>query len=176
MMPREIQSPRAARLAPDELAAAHRLADDLPELIADLASAGLPLTLVHGDFHPGNWRSDGVRQTIVDWADSYLGHPAHDILRLRNWVPAEQRPVAEQIWVETWRSELPGSRPELALAPMAVLVHLVNALVYQRFLDNIEPSERVYHEDDPTTELRAALETWNGCTGGTPSSSAGTPG
>jgi hypothetical protein len=166
----------SGRLAPDELEAAHRLADDLPELIADLASAGLPLTLVHGDFHPGNWRSDGVRQTIVDWADSYLGHPAHDILRLRNWVPAEQRPVAEQVWVETWRSELPGSRPELALAPMAVLVHLVNALVYQRFLDNIEPSERVYHEDDPTTELRAALETWNGCTGGTPSSSAGTPG
>jgi hypothetical protein len=30
--------------------------------------------------------------------------------------------------------------------------------MYQRFLDNIEPDERIYHADDPATELRAAVE------------------
>jgi hypothetical protein len=38
-----------------------------------------------------------------------------------------------------------------------VLAHVINAIVYQRFLDNIEPAERVYHEDDPRTELEAAI-------------------
>jgi Ser/Thr protein kinase RdoA (MazF antagonist) len=166
----------AARLDPDGLAAAHRLADDLPRLVAELDTARLPLTLVHGDFHSGNWRSDGTAQTIVDWADTYHGHPAHDALRLISWIPDEQRPVAEQTWAAAWREAWPDSEPERALAPMAVLLHVVNALVYQRFLDNIEPAERVYHEDDPTAEVRRALETWNGCPGGSPSSSAGTPG
>ena len=40
---------------------------------------------------------------------------------------------------------------------MTVLAHVINAIVYQRFLDNIEPAERVYHEDDPGNELEAAL-------------------
>jgi Ser/Thr protein kinase RdoA (MazF antagonist) len=43
-----------------ELDAAERRA--LSRLVAglpDRAAAGLPETLVHGDFHPGNWRSDG---------------------------------------------------------------------------------------------------------------------
>ncbi len=31
-------------------------------------------------------------------------------------------------------------------------------MTYQRFLDNIETSERVYHEDDPTSEVRAAIK------------------
>jgi hypothetical protein len=39
---------------------------------------------------------------------------------------------------------------------MTVLARLVGAVTYQRFLDNIEPSERIYHEDDPTSEVRAA--------------------
>jgi Ser/Thr protein kinase RdoA (MazF antagonist) len=36
-----------------------RLVEDLPRRAAAIAAAGLPETLVHGDFHPGNWRSDG---------------------------------------------------------------------------------------------------------------------
>jgi hypothetical protein len=40
---------------------------------------------------------------------------------------------------------------------MTMLAHVINAIVYQRFLDNIEPAERVYHEDDPGTELEAAI-------------------
>ncbi|MFE7720382.1 hypothetical protein ACFU44_15220 [Nocardia rhizosphaerihabitans] len=28
---------------------------------------------------------------------------------------------------------------------------------YQEFLDGIEPSERIYHEDDPAGEIRWAI-------------------
>jgi hypothetical protein len=32
------------------------------------------------------------------------------------------------------------------------------AVVYRRFLDRIEPTERVYHEDDPADWLRRTSE------------------
>lgn len=134
-----------------------RLVEAVPRLVEELESSGLPYTLVHGDFHPGNWRSDGARQTIVDWADAYVGHPAHDLFRLSDWVPDDQSEIAEQTWIEAWREHRPDTDPARALEPMTVLAHVINAIVYQRFLDNIEPAERVYHEDDPGNELEAAL-------------------
>jgi Ser/Thr protein kinase RdoA (MazF antagonist) len=143
----------AQELTAQELAATRELGDRW----ALLDECGLPDTLVHGDFHPGNWRSDGTGQMIVDWADCYVGHPAADIQRLIDWLPEEQGSVAAQTWVDVWRAHRPTSEPERALEPMAVLARVIGAIVYQRFLDNIEPAERVYHEDDPVTEIRTAL-------------------
>jgi hypothetical protein len=147
----------AGRLSTAELAQAEVLRELLPGILSELESAGLPNTLVHGDFHPGNWRSDGTNRVVVDWADSYRGHPATDLQRLRNWLPEEKRALAVDTWTAAWQQALPGSNPVRALKPMTVLIHLLGAITYQRFLDNIEPAERVYHEDDPTIELRAAI-------------------
>jgi phosphotransferase family enzyme len=146
-----------SRLDLAERDAAVELVDDVPRLVAELDAAGLPLTLVHGDFHPGNWRSDGTHRQILDWGDCYLGHPAADVQRLMGWLPADQAAVAAGTWVDAWRAQRPGSDPERALAPMSVLARVVGAIIYQRFLDHIEPDERIYHEDDPVTEIRAAL-------------------
>lgn len=140
-----------------ELDAAWRLVDRLPELLCELASAGLPDTLVHGDLHPGNMLSDGVAHMLVDWAESGVGHPAFDAWTLLRWLPAGQRDAVETTWCDAWRSLVPASDPRRALRPTAVLGPLSNAVLYQRFLDNIEPSERVYHEGDPASELRRAL-------------------
>jgi hypothetical protein len=154
---RLLDRPDPPALTPAEFAEARQLVRDLPALIAELDEAGLPLTLVHGDFHPGNWRSDGIRRVIVDWADSYLGHPAADAVRLRDWLPPAQAEAAVTTWADAWRTHRPDSAPARALGPMSVLIHVLHALTYQRFLDNIEPDERVYHTDDPLTELQAAL-------------------
>ena len=144
------------RLSADDLAQARVLRDALPGLIDELESAGLPNTLVHGDFHPGNWRSDGTNRMIVDWADSYLGHPAADIQRLRDWLPEEKKSVAVETWAAAWQEHLPGCEPLRALESMTVLGELLGANLYQIFLDNIEPSERIYHENDPTDCVRDA--------------------
>lgn len=138
----------------DEL---ERLLARLPAIVAELDAAGLPITLAHGDFHPGNWRSDGTQRTVVDWADTFAGHPAIDIQRLQDFLPAGQRDHAAAVWSAAWQREVPGCDPRRALGPMRVLGPLTYALTYQRFLDNIEPSERVYHQDDPRICLRAAL-------------------
>jgi hypothetical protein len=157
---------RAERLlAPDvtgELDAAERqalsrLAAELPERAAAIAAAGLPETLVHGDFHPGNWRSDGRRHVVFDWCEGSRGHPACDVLRLAEWLPAPLAALATECWVAEWRAAVPGCDPGRAAELVRPVQHLEAALTYQRFLDGIEPDERPYHEGDPAEQIRLAL-------------------
>ncbi|MGV9268487.1 phosphotransferase family protein [Kitasatospora sp. NPDC003701] len=153
-------------LTAEEIAAARVLAGRLPALVEELAACGLPETLVHGDFHPGNWRSDGSRSVVVDYADSCFGHPALDGLRPRQYVSEERWTQLVDVWARAWREHAPGSDPERALRLVEPLYHLAYAVRYQEFLDHIETSERPYHEEDPENEIRAALA-WTGTATGT---------
>jgi len=148
-----LDGPVAGELGAGELAAARGLLRRLPLL----DECGLPDTLVHGDFHPGNWRSDGGPPAVVDWADAHLGNPVLDGLRTCDFLPAARRPAAAQAWVEAWAACVPGCDPARALRIAAPLAHLAYAVRYQEFLDGIEPSERVYHRGDPAAAIRAAL-------------------
>ncbi|MEV6978573.1 phosphotransferase [Kitasatospora sp. NPDC093806] len=145
-------------LTAEELAAARALVERLPALVEELAACGLPETVVHGDFHPGNWRSDGTPPVVVDYADTCLGHPAMDGLRPRAFVDAERWTQLAGEWARAWRAHVPGCAPERALELAEPLFHLGYALRYQEFLDHIEDSERPYHEGDPASEIRRALE------------------
>ena len=148
-----LDGPLTGELTAPELAAAHRLLDRLPMLDA----CGLPDTLVHGDFHSGNWRSDGGRPVVLDFADAYLGNPVLDGLRVCEFLPEAKRPAAARAWIDAWTSRVPGADPARALAVAEPLGHLTYAVRYQEFLDGIEPSERVYHHGDPAASVRAAL-------------------
>ncbi|WP_307874039.1 aminoglycoside phosphotransferase family protein [Frankia sp. AgB1.9] len=152
-----LDCPAAHELTAAERAAADRLAERLPKLIADLEACGLPNTLLHGDFHPGNWRSDGKDTVLVDFSDSHVGHPVLDGLRPREFLSDDQWAHAADAWIATWAACRPGSDPARALALGAPLGHLAYAVRYQQFLDNIEPSERRYHAGDPAQTIRAAL-------------------
>ncbi len=117
------------------------LLDGLDERLAGVAACGLPDTLVHGDFHPGN-----VRGTVVlDWGDSFVGHPGFDLFRM-----VEGGPAADlvQQWCGWWRAAVPGCDPERAVALLGPVVALRNAAVYAAFLDQIEPTEHGYHAQD----------------------------
>ncbi|WP_344838695.1 phosphotransferase [Nonomuraea dietziae] len=137
----------------EEVAAARRLAGRWPLL----EGCGLPDTVVHGDFHPGNWRSDGGPPVVLDFADAHLGNPVLDGLRVRDFLPAAEGARAAKAWAEAWRSHVPGCEPESALSIAEPLAHLAYAVRYQEFLDGIEPSERIYHRGDPAAAIRAAL-------------------
>ncbi|MFB6720435.1 aminoglycoside phosphotransferase family protein [Kribbella sp. NPDC056345] len=154
---RMLDGEAGAQLTATENAQARELVEALPGIVAELDESGLPITLVHGDFHPGNWRSDGSTRMIVDWADSFVGHPATDLRRLYDWLPPEKREHAATVWAAAWQRHLPDSEPLRALAPMRVIALLTGSVMYQKFLDNIEPSERVYHEGDPAAGIRSAL-------------------
>jgi len=140
-------------LSAAEVAAARGLLSRFPLL----DECGLPDTIVHGDFHPGNWRSDGGPPAVVDWADAHLGNPVLDGLRARDFLPAGKRPATARAWIEAWAARVPGCDPARALAIAEPLAHLSYAVRYQEFLDGIEPSERIYHRGDPAAAIRAAL-------------------
>jgi hypothetical protein len=111
-------------------------------------ACGLPETLVHGDLHPGNVRGTPSQRTIIDWGDSFLGHPAFDIIRLSEGLdPAEEERLIA-FWASAWRSAVPGCDPLTAVEALRPVAALRNAMVYAAFLENIEPSEHPYHVQD----------------------------
>ncbi|QKW22860.1 hypothetical protein HUT16_30580 [Kitasatospora sp. NA04385] len=145
-------------LSEPQYAQARLLAGQLPAIAAELVDCGLPLTLVHGDFHPGNWRYDGERPTVLDFSDAAWGHPALDGLRPEPFLSPERWADVRSRWVDAWRGLVPDCAPERALELAAPLVHVHFALRYQEFLDGIEPSEHPYHAGDPAEEVRRALD------------------
>ena len=146
-----------AQFSSDEIAALDALAGELPRRLADLTACGLPETLVHGDFHPGNWRADGGALVLLDWSDSGVGHPMLDFASFLPRVADEARGSVRDAWIDAWAarsSQADAARAARLAAPIAAVRCALN---YQRFLDGIEPSERRYHEADVAAELRRAL-------------------
>jgi hypothetical protein len=148
-----LDGPVGTELSPGELRAARSLQWRW-EMLAD---CGLPDTVVHGDFHPGNWRRGDGAPVILDFADAHLGNPVLDGLRVIDYLPAGRRRTAASAWIAAWTTAVPRSRPAAALRIAEPLAHLAYAVRYQEFLDNIEPSERVYHLGDPAAAIRHAL-------------------
>jgi hypothetical protein len=144
-----------------ELARLADLAAGLPGLLSALAACGVPETFIHGDFHPGNWRFDGQTLVLLDWGDSGLGHPMLDLAAFLDRVAPATRARVRSAWIEAWRDAWPASDPARAADLVAPLALLRQALVYQRFLDHIEPSEHRYHERDVPDRIRRALDAYD---------------
>jgi Ser/Thr protein kinase RdoA (MazF antagonist) len=146
----------ADRLTVGERATLDRFLGGLPARLAAVESCGLPDTLVHGDFAPGNVRGDGVatHMTLLDWGDSTVGQPLLDLPAFLDRTPAGEGAAIRAHWVACWRAAVPGSDPSGAARLLAPVAAARQAVVYRRFLDQIEPAERAYHEGDPATWLR----------------------
>lgn len=146
---------RTARdLEADERATLRGFVDDLPRRFAEIAACGLPDTLLHGDFHPGNTRSDGRTITLLDWGDSAVGHPLLDQPAFLERVRTTDLAGIREHWHGAWQRAVPGARPEAAATLLAPIAAARQAAVYRGFLDAIEPSEWPYHAADPVTWLR----------------------
>jgi hypothetical protein len=130
--------------------------DGLADRLAKVASCGLPETLVHGDFHDGNVRGDGETLVLLDWGDCGVGHPLLDEPAFLDRVPADSLEIVRRHWHAEWSRALPGSDPERASRLLQPVAAARQALIYQRFLDGIEPSEWPYHAADPASWLHRA--------------------
>ena len=129
------------------------LLDSLPDRIARIEACGLPYVVVHGDAHPGNLRIGADPPVWFDWGDSVVGHPLFDLAVVGRMGIS---PAVEASWLELWRQAAPGSDPVTAWSLVRPLAELRLAIVYQTFLDSIEPSERVFHLGDPAVALDRA--------------------
>jgi hypothetical protein len=130
----------------------------LPYRLAEVAACGLPETLVHGDFHPGNLRGAGEGLTLLDWGDSFVGHPLLDQPAFLDRICGDDVEAAREAWALAWRAAAPGSDPARASALLAPVAAARQAAVYQGFLDRIEPSEHAYHRHDPVERLRRLVQ------------------
>jgi hypothetical protein len=142
----------------DEISAEDRvtLADfvrGLPGRFDDVAGCGLKDSLVHGDFHPGNFRGDGRALTLLDWGDSGVGHPLLDQPAFLDAIPHAAIGTVRAHWLQQWRETVPGSDPARASVLLAPIAAARRAVIYRRFLDNIEPSEQPFHRADPAKWL-----------------------
>jgi aminoglycoside phosphotransferase (APT) family kinase protein len=156
---RETVARHGADLDPHTTRVLRSLVDGLDDRFAAIDSCGLPDTLVHGDFHPGNTRSDGVRRTLLDWGDSFVGHPGFDALRLIEEQPPDAAARLRRHWAQRWQERVPRSDPDTALELLTPVAALRSAVVYADFLDGIEPTEQRYHAADVPLQLRAAVAT-----------------
>jgi Ser/Thr protein kinase RdoA (MazF antagonist) len=121
-----------------------------------LGECGLPDGLVHGDFHAGNVRIQDDQLTLLDWGDAGIGHPLLDQAAFLDQAPNDQRDPLREHLRRAWQRAIPGcdpARAELLIAPIAAARQ---AVIYDSFLDYIEPSEHPYHRDDPALWLRRA--------------------
>lgn len=138
------------RLAPEN-PALDRLVEELPERLTIATECGVPDTIVHGDPHGGNCRRGVTPPIWFDWGDSFIGNPLLDLAALHRMSKA-----AVQRWLDLWAEAVPGSDPQRAWKSLEPVAALRMAWVYQRFLDNIERAEHVYHRDDVPEALRTA--------------------
>jgi len=133
------------------------LMDTAGARVEAIEACGLPDVLVHGDAHRGNARVGIEPPVWFDWGDSRIGSPILDLAVL-NREDDSVRAHLERHWLDAWAKAVPGSDPYTAWRLAQPLAQLRMAVVYQMFLDSIEPSERVYHVDDVELELTQASD------------------
>jgi hypothetical protein len=145
-------------LTPDDRVTLEAFVMSLAGRFKRVADCGLPDTLVHGDFHPGNFRGDDASLVLLDWGDCGVGHPLLDEPAFLDGVPPEAADAVRSHWHAAWARALPGSDPGQASRLLRPVAAARQALIYQKFLDGIEPSERPYHAADPADRLRRTAE------------------
>ena len=145
-------------LPPDDRGILDGFVLGLADRFAQVTACGLPDTLVHGDFHPGNVRGGEAPLVLLDWGDCGVGHPLLDEPAFLNRVPPDAADTVPGHWHAAWSRAVPGSDPDQASALLRPVAAARQALIYQKFLDGIEPSERPYHAADPVDWLHRSAE------------------
>ena len=62
-------------ISPSELQHLRAMAPHFEQTCSELAAAGIPTSLDHGDFHDGNVLLKNGRMTFFDWGDASVSHP-----------------------------------------------------------------------------------------------------
>jgi Ser/Thr protein kinase RdoA (MazF antagonist) len=152
----EVIERTSVELSAEDNATLRDFARTLPDRCAEIDACGVPDSLVHGDFWPGNLRGDADRLTLLDWGDSCVGNPLLDESAFLERIPHDRVDAVREHWVQQWRLAAPDCDPARAFALLSPISAARRAVVYRRFLDQIEPTEHPYHRSDPADMLRRA--------------------
>ena len=136
---------RPAGLSTRELAQLRALASRLATLVEQLAAAGLPATLEHGDFWAGQVVVTDTGFAFLDWSDSAISHPFFSLLlfmvEIEDFFPRAPgvRERLRDAYLRPWRTVAPSVDLTAAFELAQPLAALHHASIYHGVvLPNIE--------------------------------------
>ncbi|WP_432940954.1 aminoglycoside phosphotransferase family protein [Kribbella sp. CA-253562] len=115
----------------------------LQDATAELASIGVPETLLHGDLHPRNVAVRDGNALAFDWTDAALAHPFLDLVTfVEGRSPLSREPRVIDAYLAEWQdyAPLPDLRRALELAGEVGEVY--QAVTYLHLVDNLTGSSR----------------------------------
>ena len=130
-----------------------RLVAHVPELQAacdELASLGVPETLIHGDLHGGNVAHKDGYLTVFDWTDAAVAHPFLDLV---TFLPTERRKPKDvddakqaarylrDAYLEVWTGHVSAAQLERGVELLKTVGQLHHAHSYLQILRSLEPSD-----------------------------------
>ena len=86
---------------------------------------------------------------MLDWGDTGVGQPLLDLPAFLGAVPPSSRGADPRRTGSTaWQAAVPGCDARRAAELLAPVAAARQAVIYQTFVDNIEPVERRHHDAD----------------------------
>jgi hypothetical protein len=132
-------TPASDRLEPHERSELPNRAKQLHEAITELASIGIPETLLHGDLHPRNMAVRGDQVLSFDWTDASLSHPFLDMVTFiegtRSPLSADQRVV--DAYLAEWEEYASPADLRRALDLATKLGALHQTMTYAHLPDHV---------------------------------------
>ena len=132
----------------DEYARLRAFRGELERLCADLAAFGIPETLYHEDFGPGNITVRGDDFVFLDWAESGIGHPFFSLMMILRWARIILKADAPTLlrlrdaYFEPWLDYAPHDRLVDAFAIARRVGKLTRALTWRAVTLSVEPAVR----------------------------------
>lgn len=124
-----------------------KLAPQIRELCAELATYGVPETVDSGDFHARNVNQTPAGYIFYDWSDLEISHPFFSLFTFFEyaWDLKEVYPDCEaqlrEAYLVPWREFLPTADLTKAFELATLLAPLVQNLNYEWIYEGLEPRE-----------------------------------
>ncbi|ADD44741.1 phosphotransferase family protein [Stackebrandtia nassauensis] len=131
------------------------------QLLLDATQWPVPLSLSHGDFHPGNvgLRADGST-CVFDWSDGAWSHPFLDVeVYVRNSGEAQTR--LWDVYLDHWTDYAPLSELRQLIPSVNLLGLLYRTVTYHGLLTNVDPDDRFVFGEFAELHWTKSLEAWD---------------
>jgi hypothetical protein len=125
-------------LTPEERQQLKRIAPRLRELIVELISLPLPVTLLHGDLHAGNVVLRGNSFLYFDWTDAAVSHPFFDMIHIFMEEDEAKKFALQEAYLLIWEEHYPKTVVQRAWELAGALYGLYHAVSYQYIAHGIE--------------------------------------
>jgi tRNA A-37 threonylcarbamoyl transferase component Bud32 len=120
------------------------LARRLTEAVTTVQGIGIPHTLVHGDFHPGNVMLTAGGMVLFDWSDAAVSHPLVDAAVWVSWSQDDPEAVDHlwQTFADAWCDVADPATVIAARPSLDAITGAYHFVSYARILGGLEPSRR----------------------------------